>query len=232
MHHRQFRPNAFTLVELLLAVAIFSVLLGLLLAAVQKTREAAHRMQCLSNLKQIGLALHAYHDANGCFPQAYDARALFLDPNQSRILPESWAKLILPFQADLARAGHAVYSERAVSIYACPSDPRGMQYYPGNRQYGKLALTDYLAVTVTMTFVGDQTTDLRRPPYDGVIYESSRMRMTDIKDGSNHTVLIGERPSSPNLFWGWWSWPAFDASLGVRNTWRIYPGSGTEPYVY
>jgi prepilin-type N-terminal cleavage/methylation domain-containing protein/prepilin-type processing-associated H-X9-DG protein len=234
MYRRQLRPNAFTLVELLLVVAIFAVFLGLFLAAVQKMREAAHRMQCLSNLKQIGLALHAYHDANGSFPQAYDARALFQDPNLSGILPESWAKRILPFldQADLARAGYAVYSERALPIYACPSDPRGMQYYPGNKEYGKLALTDYLAVTGTMTFVGDPTTDLHRPGCDGVIYESSRTRLADITDGSSNTVLIGERPPSPNLFWGWWSWPAFDASLGVRNTWRIYPGSGTEPYVY
>jgi prepilin-type processing-associated H-X9-DG protein len=219
---------------LLVVVAICAVLLGLLTAAVQKAREAANRVECLQNLKQIGLVLHAYHDAYGTFPQAYDARALFQDPNQSGILPNSWAMLLLPFleQDNLAQASYAVYSARAVRVYACPSDPRGRQFYPGNREYGKLGLTDYLAVTGTMTFGGDPTTGLPRPQCDGVIYESSRTRIADITDGTSNTVLVGERPPSPNLFWGWWTWPALDASLGVRNTWSVYPGSGTDPVIY
>jgi prepilin-type N-terminal cleavage/methylation domain-containing protein/prepilin-type processing-associated H-X9-DG protein len=234
MLYRESPRQAFTLIELLVVVAIVAVLLGLLLAAIQRTREAANRVQCLDNLKQIGLAFHAYHDASCCFPQAYEARALFQDPNQSGILPQSWATLILPFleQDNLARAGYAVYTARAVRSYACPSDSRALQYYPGNREYGKEGLTDYLAVTGTMTFVGDPTTGLPRRRCDGVMYESSRTRLADITDGASHTVLVGERPPSPNLFWGWWSWPALDASLGVRNTWPVYPGSGTQPSVY
>ena len=142
--------------------------------------------------------------------------------------------MILPYleQDNLARAGYGVYSLRDIRVYACPSDPHAMQYYPGNREYGKLALTDYLAVTGTTTFVGDPTTGLPRPPGDGVIYESSRTRISDIRDGTSNTVLVGERPPSPNLFWGWWSWYAFDASLGVRNIWPVFPDSGTLPYVY
>jgi len=233
------KPTGFTLVEVLVVVAIIAVLIALLLPAVQKVREAANRVQCLNNLKQMSTALHGYHDVYQTFPHAYDARALFQDPSKTPIAPrsnrflvtKSWATLILPFieQDNLDRGGYAVYHEQHLPIYVCPSDRRATGFYSGDKGYGTQGLTDYLAVTGTMTFVGDPLTGLSRPKCDGVIYESSRTRIADITDGTSNTVLVGERPPSPDLFWGWWTWSAFDASLGVRNSYAVCKSAETKP---
>lgn len=226
----------FTLVELLVVLAIIAGLIAILLSAVQKVREAANRVQCMNHLKQIGTALGGYHDVYQTFPHAYDARALFQDPSKTPETPartrfvvtKSWATLILPFmeQENLERAGYASCHEQHVSVYVCPSDRRATGFYFADNRFGRQGLTDYLAVTGTMTFTGSSNAGSTRPQCNGVLYESSRTRMADITDGTSTTVLAGERPPSPDLFWGWWTWSAFDASLGVRNSYAVYGSAG------
>lgn len=135
------RRPAFTLVELLVVMAIIGVLIALLLPAVQATRESARRSQCLNNLRQIGLATISYHDAHGTLPAGNFAvmagvctGAQFTNPNNPSQDHVNWAILILPYleqQALFNRYDFTTYNEAPENrevreslppVYACPSD--------------------------------------------------------------------------------------------------------------
>jgi prepilin-type processing-associated H-X9-DG protein len=136
---------------------------------------------------------------------------------------KSWATLILPFLEldNLDRQGYAVYQARNLPVYHCPSDRRSTGVWT-SKQYGTDSLTDYLAVTGTDTFQPLPNDSTWRDRNDGVMYGSSRIGIGQISDGTSNTVVVGERPPSPDLFMGWWPWSAFDASLGVHTTWAYY----------
>jgi prepilin-type N-terminal cleavage/methylation domain-containing protein/prepilin-type processing-associated H-X9-DG protein len=129
-HRHGGRRTGFTLIELLVVIAIIGILIGLLLPAVQKVREAASRMQCQNNLKQIGLAVHNYNDANGVLPPSW------LHTYNADGANWSWMAMILPYieQNNLYVAGNIPYSTfnqvpnviaTPIKLYVCPSDPKG-----------------------------------------------------------------------------------------------------------
>ena len=183
--------NGFTLVELLVVITIIGVLVGLLLPAIQAAREAARRMQCTNNLKQIGVALHNYHDVNQSLPPAYFFDNFF--GWSARILPfveQSALYDSLDFDVRLRDGANANYITTIIDSYRCPSDPGSevqeisLPYWPSCAPLS-VARSSYGA----SAGVGRPGVQADR----GVFYKNSQTRFADIQDGLSNTLAVGER---------------------------------------
>ncbi len=213
------RPRGFTLVELLVAIGILAVLVGLIVPAVSRARDAAAKVKCANNLRQIGHALHSYHDSYHLFPPGLNGAG-----GDMPFL--SWSARILPFldQGDVWRVAQEDYAMRplfwtpprhraesmVIPIYICPAGWPDIATV--DEVHGAIAFRHYLGVSGQ-----DQVSR------DGILFLNSRIRIADIRDGTSHTLAVGERLPSEDLHFGWWYagvGQAFDGSadsnLGVR----------------
>jgi prepilin-type N-terminal cleavage/methylation domain-containing protein/prepilin-type processing-associated H-X9-DG protein len=227
----------FTLIELLVVIAILATLIGLLLPAVQKAREAASRMSCTNNLKQLALGLHDYHTAYGCFPA--QSGSLFSTPTvQAWVGPWSGPQYgtfvvpLLPFveQDNLAKAradansstsliGPSAWHATEIKTLLCPSSPLDPVYQAGTRYYG---LTSYGANC------GTQLTPSFPTPFvkDGMFNYNTSVRLTDVKDGTSSTILLGEKDGSDPR------WATFSPGLNIQNYFTWSGGAGGSCWLY
>lgn len=189
--------KAFTLIELLVVIAIIAILIALLVPAVQKVREAAARTQCQNNLKQVGLALHAYADTYRRLPTSGEGTDWSTSPPSTKFDLHSTFTMILPYieqdnvakQFDLSKAYNATPGNQAaakaqINVFLCPSSPVGD---PDPEGYGRADLMP-IAYTDIDPKTGMRNTAARANAGLGL----GGVKFAEIKDGTSNTIAIAE----------------------------------------
>lgn len=204
--------RGFTLIELLVVIAIIAILIALLLPAVQQAREAARRAQCKSNLKQVGLSMHNYHDAHRVFPPGYVDRNG--DPNST---PDNdrgpgwgWATFLLPyidqanvynqinFNLGVGVGSNAKVSQVALTVFQCPSDGLQQPFPVYDSSFSNpittVAHSNYVGCNGTEECFNGAGGNPQASA--GIFFRNSRNSTASFTDGLSNTIVVGERSSN------------------------------------
>jgi prepilin-type N-terminal cleavage/methylation domain-containing protein/prepilin-type processing-associated H-X9-DG protein len=197
------RRVGFTLIELLVVIAIIGVILGLLLAAVQRARDASMRISCANNIKQLALACLQYHDTYKRLPPGHRS------PPLAGKLYSGWELGILPFveQQALEQVAAQAFVQQPVPFFNPPHTPFSTVVRAficpadGRLTVPQLAVRDGVTVAFT-SYLGNS--GITAQSRSGVLYSNSQTTFADISDGMSNTLLLGERPPSDDFHFGWW----------------------------
>ena len=242
------RRDGFTLIELLVVIAIIAILIALLLPAVQQAREAARRSQCKNNLKQIGLALHNYHDTHNVFPPGFleghgwTASAFLLPFVDQAPL---YQQLNVNGPINLANTTILGLARTPLPGFLCPSSPE-----PNPQQNPDIAVvvggTTYRIAVSNYVPIGGQN-DLRcnssTTSQTGLFFANSKINFASITDGSSNTFAYAERTTRGVTNGGTWAAVRTDAggsnfcgpnnyesirdgTIPTRNGWAMINGTG------
>lgn len=214
---RRSAARGFTLIELLVVIAIIAILIALLLPAVQAAREAARKSQCINNLKQIGIALHNYHETSLCFPPGWigvtsgqqDAHGLNGWGWASKLLHRMDQQALyhkIDFKLAVADPVNAEILKVSLPMFRCPSDPSNESWTINDEGTGnpllQLPTANYIG-----SFGTNELDDCELVPVgqrcvsDGVFFHNQAVRLNDVIDGTSSTMFVGERKTKPEDGW-------------------------------
>jgi prepilin-type N-terminal cleavage/methylation domain-containing protein/prepilin-type processing-associated H-X9-DG protein len=245
-------PRGFTLVELLVVITIIGILIALLLPAVQAAREAARRMQCGNNFKQVGVALHNYHTAKGCFPmgmQDFPGRTIRHDQGDGKWW--SWTTFLLPYLEKQTVYGMINFNDAnyyspgktrtadatVVSAFLCPSDPQGTEgiWITGSKPAPHCAPADMAGVSDSYEWSYQDLGcpwPILYPQVDGIFGCNRCCTIADIKDGTSNTLAVGEvtgMGKGTYIGFFWCSWNLQDTHDGINSPFCTAPGGKYPP---